>query len=53
MGFLMQKLIYTINIWFNFVFDSFFEQDLLNLFILGVYAERWPKCAYISLQKLM
>ena len=31
----------------------FFEQDhLLNLFILGVYAKRWPKCAHISIQKL-
>ena len=38
MAFLAQKLIYTINIWFNFVFGSFFEQDLqLNLFISGVY----------------
>ena len=37
MAFLTQKLIWTINIWFNFVFGSFFEQDhLLNLFILGV-----------------
>ena len=35
------KLIYTINILFNFVFDSFFEQDhLLNFFILGVYGKR-------------
>ena len=54
MAFLAQKLIYTINIWFNFVFGSFFEQyHLLNLFILGVYAKRWPKCACISMQKLM
>ena len=31
MAFLEQKLIYTINIRFNFVFGSFFEQDhLLN-----------------------
>ena len=38
---------------FNFVFGSFFEQDhLLNLFILRVYAKRWPKCARISKQKL-
>ena len=35
MAFLMQKPIYTINIWYNFVPDSFFEQDLLNLIILG------------------
>ena len=54
MAFLAQKLIYTINIWFNFVFGSFFEQDrLLNLFILEVYAKRWPKCARISIQKLI
>ena len=54
MAFLTQKLIYTINIWFNFVFGSFFEQDhLLNLFISGVYAKRWPKCARILIQKLM
>ena len=54
MAFLAQKLIYTINIWFNFVFGSFFEQDhLLNLFISGVYAKRWPKCARISIQKLL
>ena len=53
MPFLMQKLIYTINIWFNFVLAHFFEQDhLLNLFILGVYAKKWPKCARISIQKL-
>ena len=41
MAFLWQKLIYTINIRFNFVFSSFSEQDhLLNLFISGVYAKR-------------
>ena len=35
MAFLAQKLIYKLNVWFNFVFGSFFEQDdLLNLFIL-------------------
>ena len=41
MAFLLQKLIYAITIWFNFVFfGSFFEQDhLLNLFILGVYVK--------------
>ena len=39
---------------FNFVLGSFFEQDhLLNLIILGVYAKSWPKCARISIQKLM
>ena len=54
MAFLAQKLIYTINIWFNFVFDSIFEQDnLLNLFISGVSAKRWPKCARISIQKVL
>ena len=54
MAFLAQKLIYTINIWFNFVFGSFFEQDhLLNLFISGVYAKRWPNCTRISIQKLI
>ena len=38
-----KKLIYTINIWFNLVFGSFFEQDhLVTVFILGVYAKRWP-----------
>ena len=32
----------------------YFEQDhLLDLFILGGYAKRWPKCARISIQKLM
>ena len=37
---LAQKLIYPINIWFNFVFGSFFEQDgLLHLIILGVIAQ--------------
>ena len=51
---LAQKFIYTINIWFNFVFGSFFEQDhLLNLIIWEVYVKRWPKCALISKQKLM
>ena len=45
---------YKINVWFNFVPDSFFEQGyLLNLIILGVHAKRWPKCARISKQKLM
>ena len=54
MAFLAQKLIYTINIWFNFVFGSFFEQNhLLNSFILRAYVKRWPKCARISIQKLM
>ena len=53
MEFLMQKLVYTIIIWFNFVFGSFFEQDhLLNLIVLGVYVKRWPKHARISKQKL-
>ena len=38
---------------FNFEFGSFFEQDdLLNLFNLGVYEKRWPKYAHISKQKL-
>ena len=37
MAFLAQKLIYTINAWFNFAFGSYSEQDrLLNLIILGV-----------------
>ena len=43
---LAQNLIYTTNIWFNFVFGSFFEPDrLLNLIILGAYAKRSPKYA--------
>ena len=51
---LAQKLIYTINIWFNFDLDSFYKQDhLLNVIILGGYAKRWPKYARISKQKLM
>ena len=38
---------------FNFKFGWFFEQDhLWNVFILGVYGKRWPKCARISKQKL-
>ena len=54
MAFLAQKLIYTINMWFNFVLGSFFKQDhLLNLIILGGYAKVWPKCTHISKQKLM
>ena len=41
-AFLTERLIYTTNKWFNFVFCSFFEQDhLLNLIILEVYAKRW------------
>ena len=41
MAFLTEKLIHTINISFNFAFDSFFEEDhLLNLDILGVYPKR-------------
>ena len=39
--FLAQELIYTTNIWLNFVLGLFFEQDyLLNLITLGVYAKR-------------
>ena len=38
MTFLAQKLIYTIYIWFNFAFGSFYEQDHL-----GVYPKRLPK----------
>ena len=54
MAFLAQKLIYTINIRFDFVFSLLFEQDhLLNLIVLGVYVKRWPKCALISKQKLI
>ena len=54
MLFLVQKLINPTNIWSNFMFGSFFEQDhLLTLIIFGVYAKRWPKCALISKQKLM
>ena len=50
MAFLAQKLMYTVNIWFNFMFRSVFEQDhLLTLFISGVYAKRWPKCVPISI----
>ena len=38
MTFLAQKLTYTINMLFNFVFGSFFKQNLLlNLVILGIY----------------
>ena len=40
MEFIAQKLIYTINIRFNLVSGSLFEQDhLLNLLILEVYAK--------------
>ena len=49
MAFLAQKLIYIINIWFKFVFEPFLKQDhLLNLFISGVNAKRWPKWARID-----
>ena len=41
MAFLVQKLISTIKIRFNFMFGSFFNQDhLLNLFISRVYEKR-------------
>ena len=54
MAFLEQKLIYIINIWFNFVLGSFFKQDhILNLTFLGGHAKKWPKCTHISKQKLM
>ena len=54
MAFLSQKLIYTINTWFNFVLGSFFKQNhLLNLIILGDYAKRWPIWARTPKQKLM
>ena len=40
MEFIAQKLIYTINIRFNLVSGSLFEEDhLLNLIILEVYAK--------------
>ena len=42
---LVQKLIYALNIWFNFMPGSFFKQDhLLNVLILRFYAKRWPRC---------
>ena len=54
MAFLEQKLIYAINIGFNFVPGSFFEQDhLLDLIILIVSRKEWPKCARISGQRPM
>ena len=53
MAFLVQKLICTVNIWFNFLLGSFSQFNLLNLFISEVYAKRWPKCSCISIQKLM
>ena len=54
MAFLSQKPIYAVNIRFNFVLVSFFQQDrLLNLFISGVYAKRWPKCICSWIKKLM
>ena len=38
---LAQKLIYILNILFNFVFGSFCEQNhLINLLILRVHAKR-------------
>ena len=42
MAFLTQKLIYTINIWFNFVLDSFSNKIiiLLTLIVLGGYCEK-------------
>ena len=50
MAFLAQKLIYTINIWFNFVFGSFFEEDhLLNLFISESLCEKMTQmCTYFN-----
>ena len=37
----------------NFKSGWFFEQDnLLNLFILGVYGKRWSNCERISKEKL-
>ena len=54
MVFFAQKLIYTISIWFNVVFGSFFQQDhLLNLITSGIYVKRWTTCARILKQKLM
>ena len=35
------------------MFGSFSEQNLLNLIILGVFAKKLPKFAYISKNKLM
>ena len=54
MAFLVQNLICTINIWLTLCLAHFFEQDhLINIFISGVYAKRWPKCARVSVQNLM
>ena len=54
MVFFMQRLAYTMNVWFKFMFGSFFEQNnLLNLIILGVYGKRLLKRARISKQRLM
>ena len=54
LAFLAQKLIYTINVWFNFVLGLvFIENYLLSLIILGGYAKGWTKCARISKKKLM
>ena len=38
--FCKSKLIYTINIWFNFMFGSFSEQDCLLNLIIVVYTKR-------------
>ena len=52
MAFLAQKLIYTVNINLILCLAHFLNKIiLLNLFILRVYAKRWPKCARISKQK--
>ena len=46
---LVQKLIYTTNIWLNFVFVAFYEKyHLLNLIILRVYVKRWLMCTYFK-----
>ena len=37
MAFPMQKMNYTVNIWFNFVFGSFCEHDHLLNFLLNYF----------------
>ena len=53
MAFFVQNLIYTVNIWINFVFGSYFEQDhQLNLIIIFYRSllEKMTWCAYFKIE---
>ena len=51
-AFLAQKLICTINIWFSFMFGSFFEQDCLLKLVSAIFIKCFFFNQIVALQKL-